>query len=86
MKQISMMGVEDWLPERMKDLKRAALAGDTESEFAVGLLIGNLARETNNNSYADIGARFLARAAKKGHTKALSIFSNTGMDWRKYDY
>ena len=69
-----MYEVEDWLPEEMKKLKRAALAGDTESEFAVGLLYGDLANHNNDNNVANIGARFLARAAKKGHANGRRIY------------
>lgn len=81
-----MYEVEDWLPEEMKKLKRAALAGDSEAEFNVGVLYGNLSNQTGDESIAKIGARFLARAAKKGHVKAIYFFSSAGKNWRDYDY
>ena len=86
MRSVAMYEVEDWLPEEMKKLKRAALAGDTEAEFSIGLLYGDLANKTNDSNIADIGARFLARAAKKGHSKAITCFTSAGMNWHNYDY
>jgi len=86
MRSVSMYEVEDWLPEDVKKLKRAALSGDTEAEFGIGVLYGDLSNNTGDNNTADIAARFLARAAKKGHSQAISFFSNVGMNWRDYDY
>jgi len=86
MRTISMTGIEDWLPEELKKIKRSALAGDTESEFAFGLLTGNLGSQYNDLDLVEIGVRFMARAAKKGHAKALQVFSSGGKNWRDYDY
>jgi TPR repeat protein len=86
MKTISMHDVEDWLPESMKTLKRAALAGDVESEFNIGLLYGNLGHHENDTNAVNIGMRWIARAAKKGHAQAISFLSNAGINWRNYDY
>jgi hypothetical protein len=86
MKTISMTGIEDWLPDELKKIKRAALAGDTQSEFDFGLLTGNLGSEINDLDIVEIGVRFMARAAKKGHANALQFFSSGGKNWRNYDY
>jgi len=86
MKSVSMYEVEDWLPEGMKTLKRTALSGDTEAEFSIGMLYCDLSINTGDKNIADIAARFLARAAKKGHSDAIYFFSNAGMNWHNYDY
>ena len=86
MKNVSMYEVEDWLPEDMKRLKRAALAGDTDAEFNLGLIYGDLANKMNDDNITNIGARWLARAAKKGHAGAINCFSSAGVNWRNYDY
>ena len=76
--------VEDELSQANKDKKKKAFAGDANAQYQIGMHYWDEGYIKNDSAIISVGIRFLAEAAKRGHTDARAKFNSDGKDWRDY--